>query len=87
MYYSQRGKKAEVKALYELRGKRKVSGALAIKGFQTTDSVSRKLNSKENISIEIFCLTVWRPATPCGLSTGKINGPESELQATQVMGI
>lgn len=76
---------AEVKALCELRGKGKVSGTLAIKGFRTIDGVSRKFNSKENISIQIFCLTVWRPATPRGLYTGKINGPESELQATQVM--
>lgn len=49
MYYSRRKKKKiRSKALHELRGKEKVLGTLTIKGFQTIEGVSRKLNSKEN---------------------------------------
>lgn len=51
VYYSQGKKKSEVKALHALRGKEKVSGTLAIKGSQTMHGVSRKLNSKQNITI------------------------------------
>lgn len=54
-------KLSEVKALPELRGQEQGSGTETIKGFQTRHSVRCKPNSKENITIQISCLTVWRP--------------------------
>lgn len=64
VYYSQ-GKKKNQKLRHFMRsgGKEKVSRTLASKGFQSMHSVSQKLNSKENITIQICCLTVGQPAT------------------------
>lgn len=86
MCYSQgKKKKAELKALDGPRGKEKVSGTLAIKGFQTIHGISQKHNSKENVSNYSDLPVGLEACNSVRSSHWQNEQPESQLQATRVI--